>query len=403
MVAVDSYSEGYDGGLAQLAREVTPEALAEIAAALAATAADYDRSGAFPFENIALLHRHGIVGLAAVRLLDGHPLPLAEARKIIAAVAGGEPSTALALIMTWLFSINAARSPNWPPELRQHVLRDIALNGSLANGLRVEPELGTPVRGGLPATVARRVEGGWRISGRKIFSTGIPALKWLGVWARTEDAEPLVGTFLVPGGTAGVRVEETWDQLGMRATSSHDAVLEDVFIPTENAADIRTLKDWENARAPDQLLFGAVLTGTLYDAVARNARDWLVKFVSERTPSNLGAPLSTLPRFQQAIGELDSILFTSRSVLDRAEAGSLSAGDANFVKYVVTQNAIKVTEKALELVGNPALSRANPLERHFRDALFGRVHSPQPDTILTNAGKSALKAYAAATSKGPLP
>jgi alkylation response protein AidB-like acyl-CoA dehydrogenase len=398
---VDTNIEPRDGGLAHLPRDVAPETLAEISTRLAATAADYDRSGAFPFENIAILHRHGIVGLVALRLLDGNPLPLAEARTIIAAVAKGEPSTALVLIMTWLFTLNAARSTKWPPALREHVLRDVALNGSLGNGLRVEPALGTPVRGGLPDTVARRVEGGWRISGRKIFSTGIPALKWLGVWARTEDTEPLVGTFLVPGGTPGVRIEETWDQLGMRATASHDAVLEDVFIPTENAVDIRTLKDWENARAPDQLTYGAVLSATLYDSVAHNARDWLVKFVSERTPSNLGAPLSTLPRFQQAIGELEALLFTSRAVLDRAThatAGALSGLESNLVKYVVTQNAIKVAETALSLVGNPALSRANPLERHFRDTLSGRVHSPQPDTILTNAGKAALALRAAASS-----
>jgi alkylation response protein AidB-like acyl-CoA dehydrogenase len=140
----------------------------------------------------------------------------------------------------------------------------------------------------------------------------------------------------------------------------------------------------------------SVLIGALYDAVARNARDWLVRFANERTPSNLGAPLATLPRFQEAIGEIDALLFTNKVLLDRSSAGEASKIpplESNFVKHLVTNNAIKVTEKAVSLTGNPALSRHNPLERHFRDTLFGRVHSPQDDTILAGAGKAALASF----------
>jgi alkylation response protein AidB-like acyl-CoA dehydrogenase len=146
------------------------------------------------------------------------------------------------------------------------------------------------------------------------------------------------------------------------------------------------------------LAWMSVLIGTLYDSVARNARDWFIKFVSERKPSNLGAPLATLPRFQEAIGELESLLFVNQALLDRttfANGASITPIDSNLVKLLVTNNAIKVTEKALSLVGNPALSRANPLERHYRDTLCGRVHSPQEDTILAGAGKFAIASYAA--------
>jgi alkylation response protein AidB-like acyl-CoA dehydrogenase len=381
--------------LASVPRTIDPALLRGISETLAETAADYDRSGAFPVENFALLRRHGVVGLVAARELDGNPLSLDEARQVIAAVARGEPSTALVLIMTYLFVFQAARNPHWPAALRQQVFEDIALHGALANALRVEPALGTPVRGGLPETTARRVPGGWRISGRKLYSTGIPALNWLAVWGRTDDAEPLVGTFLVPAATQGIRIEETWDQLGLRASGSHDAILEDVFIPADHAVDIRTPKAWEAERAPELMAWMSVLIGALYDAVARNARDWLVNFALARTPSNLGAPLSSLPRFQEAIGEIDALLYANTALLDRSTFGqaAVSAIESNFVKHIVTNNAIKVTEKALSLTGNPALSRHNPLERHFRDSLAGRVHSPQDDTILAAAGKFALATF----------
>jgi len=300
------------------------------------------------------------------------------------------------LIMSYMFVFQAARNPAWPAALRRHVFEDMALNGALANALRVEPALGTPVRGGLPETTARRVPGGWRISGRKLYSTGIPALTWLAVWGRSDDAEPLVGTFLVPASAAGVRYEETWDQLGMRASGSHDAVLEDVFIPTEYAVDIRTPAGWAAERPAALLTWMSVLIGALYHEVARNARDWLVRFAHERAPSNLGASLATLPRYQEAIGEIESLLFINNALLDRAtdaDAASVPGVDSNFTKMIVTENAIAVTQKILALTGNPALSRANPVERHFRDSLCGRVHSPQADTILSGAGKAALAAF----------
>lgn len=398
---MDAYDARNLAGIDDVTRVIDDATLAEISAELAKTAAEYDRTGSFPHENIALLRRHGIIGLQAARDLAGDPLDLPQARRVIAAIARGEPSTALVLIMTWLFSLQLARSPQWQPELRDHVLRDIAFNGALANALRVEPALGTPVRGGLPDSIAKRVPGGWRISAHKLYSTGIPALDWLAVWGRTADAEPLVGTFLVPANAQGVRIEETWDQLGMRASGSHDAILTDVFIPEEYAVDIRPPKAWEAERAPELITWMGVLLGALYDAVARNARDWLVQFALDRKPANLGAALATLPRFQEAVGEIDALLYVNTALLDRltfAAPETVSAIDSNFVKLTITNNAIKVAEKAIALTGNPALSRANPLQRHYRDTLCGRVHSPQEDTILTSAGRFAFASFAKAAS-----
>ena len=370
-------------------------ALAEISQRLAATAAQYDKSGAFPHENFALLREARLVGLPAERILTGALLPLPQARKIIAAVARGEPSTALVLIMTYLFVLQAASNPHWQPHVRRLVLEDIAANGTLANALRVEPELGTPVRGGLPKTTARRVEGGFRISGRKLYSTGSPALYWMGVWGRTDDEEPLVGTFLVPADSPGIHIEQTWDQLGLRASGSHDVIFDDVFIPEDYAVDIRLPAAWQAERAPELLAWMSVLLGTLYDAVARNARDWLVEFALTRAPANLGAPLATLPRFQEAVGEIDALLNINQALLDRITSApfeSVTPVETNFLKYTVTNNAIKIAEKALALTGNPGLARGNPLERHYRDALCGRVHSPQDDTILSTAGRAAFAA-----------
>jgi alkylation response protein AidB-like acyl-CoA dehydrogenase len=102
-----------------------------------------------------------------------------------------------------------------------------------------------------------------------------------------------------------------------------------------------------------------------------------------------------LPRFQEALGQLDAWLFSNRVLIDAAANGSVASGDAFRIKYLVTNQAIQVVEKAIELSGNPGLSRANPLQRHYRDVLCSRIHTPQNDTILVNSGRAAFAARAA--------
>jgi len=81
-------------------------------------------------------------------------------------------------------------------------------------------------------------------------------------------------------------------------------------------------------------------------------------------------------------------------LLDTAAAGGLKAGEAGLVKHLVTENAILALEKAIAASGNPGLSRHNALQRHYRDVLCGRIHTPQGDMILTGAGKAAFAAAA---------
>jgi alkylation response protein AidB-like acyl-CoA dehydrogenase len=128
--------------------------------------------------------------------------------------------------------------------------------------------------------------------------------------------------------------------------------------------------------------------------VARAARDWLAQYLNERTPSNLGAPLATLPRFQTAVGEIDALLLANRRLVyglaEQVDADGSGAAETSTVKYLATTNAIRAVDIALALIGNPGLSRHNPLERHHRDVLCSRIHSPQDDMVLLGLGKAAL-------------
>ncbi|QQK04437.1 acyl-CoA dehydrogenase family protein [Burkholderia anthina] len=393
-----------DARVAALLERLSPE--------LAADAARNDTERRFPHENFARLHRAGLIAQVVPREHGGAGATLAQASRIVAAVGRADPATALVLTMTYLQHRALGRADNrWPARLRAAVFDSAVDEGALINALRVEPALGSPSRGGLPETIARRDGDGWRLSGHKLYSTGMPALRWLAVWARTDEPEPRVGVFLVPrergADDARIRVIESWDHLGLRASGSHEAVFDDVPLPADHAVDVRAPDAWAVSAAShadadaqaDQQAWMVALLGSLYDAVARAARDWLLDFATTRAPSGLGAPLATLPRMQEAVGEIEGWLHANRVLLDdhiaRTDAGDApSVTTSGLVKRTVTEQAIRVVEHALKLSGNHGLSRRNPLERHYRDVLCSRVHTPQDDAIAVAAGRAALDAAA---------
>ncbi|EDZ97868.1 Acyl-CoA dehydrogenase type 2 domain, partial [Burkholderia sp. H160] len=285
-------------------------------------------------------------------------------------------------------------NPNWPAALKERIARDAVERGALINSLRVEPELGSPSRGGLPATIGRREDDHWRLFGRKLYSTGSPGLTWFAVWGRTDEASPRVGTWLVHRDTPGIRFGEPWNHLGMRATGSHEVIFDNVRVPLDHAVD---LQPPQQAAGMDPLtgMWMNVLLPSIYDGVARAARDWFVQWTAQRSPSGLSAPLSSLERFQQMAGRIDALLFNNRVLLDAGAAGRVDAAQAPAIKYLVSQHAIEAVQIALEASSNPGLSRNNPLERHYRDVLCARIHTPQNDTVLGNLGRAAFADFAA--------
>jgi alkylation response protein AidB-like acyl-CoA dehydrogenase len=372
------------------------DALTRLTEQMAATAEQYDRSAQFPRANFDLLAQEGLIALTIPREQGGHGAGLADALRVLGAVAKGEPSTALILFMTYQYHATPHRARNWPPYIYEQLVADAVAGRGLIGGLRVEPELGTPVRGGLPATIARRTADGWALSGTKIYSTGSTGLDWFSVWARTDEENPRVGNFLVRADSPGINIEPAWDHLGMRATVSHAVHFDATPTPLDHAVDIRAPGQWTaGAGDPGLAIWNALAISTIYDGVARAARDWLRTYLNDRVPSNLGSSLATLPRVQEKFGEIEALLQVNRTLIEdaaaRHDAGASPSGvEANTIKYVATANAIRAVEIGLELTGNPGISRRNPLERHYRDVLCSRIHSPQSDTILVAAGRAAL-------------
>lgn len=373
--------------------------LEPVLASIAERAEQHDRAATFPHESLRLVHGTGALDLVIPADDGGLGGDLADAVAAVRLLGAADPAVALVVSQHYLLHLTLSGS-DASAEVRREVRAASRDEGGLVNALRVEPELGTPARGGLPATVAvAQPDGSWRLTGHKIYSTGIPALRWLAVLARTDDPEPRVGTFLVDARDPGWRVEETWDHLGMRATASHDVILDGAPVAAGRAIDLAPAG---RPRIQAEVgVWNALLIAAVYDGVARAAVTWLGRYLHERVPANLGAPLASLERFQLAVGGMEALLRASDRLLRSAAAelgdapdGLASIEEASTVKVAVTTNAITAVERAVALIGNPGLSRRNPLERHYRDVLCSRIHTPQDDAVLLAAGRRSLAGVA---------
>ena len=212
------------------------------------------------------------------------------------------------------------------------------------------------------------------------------------MWAVTEDDEPLIGHVIVPGDSPGIKVIRTWDHFGLRASSTHDIVYTDVEVPAENFPGVPVAEAGRDAAAFASV---GISLMALYVGVARAAQEFFIQFANDRVPTSLGRPIATTERIQTIAGEIEAQLVQAEEVL-YGLAARIDAGDqqalqrAAIAKLLITRAAINSVQAAFTALGNPALTRGNPLERHFRDIQCSRIHPPQDDAALINVGRRTL-------------
>lgn len=368
---------------------------------LATLAGRDDRSAAYPAESIAMLHEAGLLTATVGRDHGGPGLGHHGVHRLLLELGQADPSAALIATMTLAVHQREATAPALPVEVYAAVLRESWERPTLLNSLQVEPALGTPSRGGVPATVARRTPDGWRLSGHKIFSTGAPGLRFMLVLAATDEPEPRVGSFVVDASSPGVTVVPSWAATGMRASRSDDVLFENVLVPREwSMGLVPAGEGHENATGPGTAI------PSIYLGVAHAARDWLISFLRERVPANLGHPLIELPRFADELGEMELRLTAATDLVaalarDADDAREVARASAWAAKITAQRVSTWVVQRAVSLIGNPGLSTDNPLERHLRDVLCAGVHFPQEDTVLRMLGGTAIRTPITTTKGAP--
>lgn len=376
--------------------DLSPSGLKALTAEVASTAEQYDRSGGIPVAGLAAAHRGGYLTATVAARFGGPEAGPFEVVQILSALGEGDPSVALIAANNLAIHQMQAATNSWPADLYDDLLRQSVQGPAPVNVIRAEPELGAPARGGLPKTIARRTANGWTLTGRKTFATGGTALAYHLVWAITDEEEPRVGHVIVPADSAGITWHQTWDHLGLRASNTHDVSYAGVEVGEENFLEIP--KTDGVYRDP------AVATGptgfghpALYVGVARAARTAFVTYARERVPTALGRPIAETERIQAIAGEIDAQIVQAETLLYgtllrvAADDPAVAAG-LSLVKVQIARSVIAAVQTAVAALGNAALTRHNPLERHLRDVLCVRVHPPQEDTALLAAGRALLRA-----------
>lgn len=371
-------------------------------------AAGYDRAASFPFENFADLRAAGFLGLTVPERYGGLGADFETYCLVSAELGRWCGATALSFNMhaaTMLWIGQLADDLPMPAEDRERhernragVYRRVTEEGAIFAQTFSEPSHAAAAGRAPFGTTARKVDGGWRIDGRKHFASLSGAADYYGILCTEElcggahDAEDTL-YLAVPAGAPGFRVSGTWDPLGMRATVSRDLELDDVRV--SDALQLLPRGAYYQAAVHWPHMF--LTLSPTFLGIARAAFDFTVSYLRGEL-AGAPAPGARASAVKQlAVAEM-------RLRLEQAEALFLRVlGEAKFrptkqerlrayaAQHTVMETANDVCRLALRTCGGRSILKSMPLERLYRDSRCGSVMLPWTVEIcLERLGRESL-------------
>ncbi len=241
------------------------------------------------------------------------------------------------------------------------------------------------------ATRARPCEGGFRLTGRKLWITNAAEA---GIFIIFANAKPESGyrgitALLVERETPGFSLGKKEDKLGIRASSTCELILEDCFVPSE-----RILGQVGNGYkvSIETLNEGRIGIGAQMLGVARGALESAIRYARERR--QFGRPISEFQAVQFQLAEMATELEAARLMVYNAArlkmAGKPFAKEAAMAKYFSSQMAERVTGSSLEIFGGYGYTKEYPAEKYFRDAKIGKIYEGTSNMQLQTIAKQVL-------------
>ena len=353
-----------------------------IAAEIGAAAATHDCDGSFVGENYALLREAGLIGAAVPVELGGDGLDYRTLCGVVRRLGRACGSTALALSMHCHQVAVAAWRWQHMQAPTDGLLRRVA-----AENLVLVSSGGSDWLQG--SGTATKVEGGFLVNARKVFSSGCQAGNILMTSAIYDDPEagPSVLHFGIPFSAEGVAILDTWDTMGMRGTGSHDVELTDVFLADAAVSGRRPQGKWH----PLFHIISMIAFPLIYSAylgVAEGARDAALA-AAKRKPANAGL-IALAGEMQNAIWTAGVALDAMIGTAETAQPGPETTSQVMTGRTVAGRAAIRTVEIALELTGGGAFYKGSPVERAFRDIQGARFHPLQEPAQKDMSGRLAL-------------
>jgi alkylation response protein AidB-like acyl-CoA dehydrogenase len=334
---------------------------------VAQRAADIDRTGEYPQDMFDLLREVGLFTIPFPREYGGTDSMLSAA---VAIEELGRVcyNTAYLLIVQWVpfGAILAAGSD----EQKRRLLGPLAAGDLRAAFSTTEPQSGSDVAG--IRTRARHCDGGYRISGSKIWCTNSNIADFVLVAAKTGDGDGAraVNLFIVERGMKGFTIGRHEDKMGARGVPSCPLFLDDVFVPEANriGEDGRGFKDVMEAFNKSRPLIGARGVG-----LAQGAIDHSMEFVTNRV--TFGRKVSENQGIRWMLADMAiqtaaarQLVYHAASAVDSGLSGIELAPIAAMAKCFATDTAMRVATDAVQLFGASGISSEYPINRYFRDA-----------------------------------
>ena len=364
----------------------------ELAADFATRSAVHDRDASHPVENYNRLREEGFLALTIGAEWGGAGASFLDHTIAYEALGQGCPSTALAFNMHASVVMPLLESAEVSAETKRRLVELVVRQRKLIAGNFSEP-VTTSLLGERPLkTRASRANGGYRVTGRKMFASMLEAADFVLVMAYPDEAtSPSAAMILMlPRMAEGRRAEPDWDVLGMRATRSDSLVLEECWVP-EDAAVYRS-EDMRPFRHANLNWFWGSYT-PVYLGVAQAAFDELRRVVHARRPEGYAQPLAYHADVRRHVAEISAELEAARLITYRSAWLSDTQGPTPETtaalyraKYMVGEAVSRITRTALTLGGAHGIFKTSRLEQLFRDGALGPLHPPPSDFCLYNIG-----------------
>ena len=346
-------------------------------------AVEMDESDAFVAENYEVLKAAGLVEAGVPRELGGGGHEVDALAAMLRELAHHCGSTALAFSMhTHQVAISAWR---W---LHQQAPVESLLKRVAAERIILLTSGGSDWVAG--SGKAEKIESGYRITARKIFTSGAPAGSLLMTSAVSEGDGgdgPQVLHFGIPMNSPQVRIVPVWKTLGMRATGSHDVLIDGYVVPDTAVALKRNAGEWHPMFHTVAMIAGPLIF-SVYVGVAERARDIALDLARKRRPD---------PHTTELVGRMETELrgaqLAHASMLAVARGNKPGPETTNEImigRTLVARHAIASVELAMEAAGGAGFYRAAGLERRFRDIQGARYHPMQSGPQAMFAGSLAL-------------
>jgi alkylation response protein AidB-like acyl-CoA dehydrogenase len=355
----------------------------------AGRAAAHDRDGSYPFESITALRRTGYFTAPVPLELGG--LGVSSVHDVIVAsgrLARGDASVAIGVNMHLGVVLNLAR--RWEmARAAGNARREQAFAASLRRlvddavvmaGATSEP--GQDLS--RPRTTAVRSNGGWRVDGHKIFCTMAPAATLLVTSVRfsADDGGERYGWVEIPAEAPGVRINDDWDALGMRASGSHSVTFEAVPLPAgavRGGFPTGATVPFVERNLPLGLFHASASLGIAEAAFASAARpdrigdDARGRMLAAESVIDLSAARAALAR---AAALIDEHYAANPATPGTHEELMALFAEGQAAKTFVGDAATRVVDRALALSGGAGYLNGSPLARAYRDVRAGAFMHP---------------------------